>query len=312
MSDIKKVLFFRNFKGFTGGHLKVWNYFNHFKYEKSYHPYISFSQDSVWNDSNPWLSLKDEVLGENQGINPDLFFLAGLDWLRSRKEDKNIPIVNLIQHVRHVNPDLPLYSFLKNKAIRICVSEQVREALIKSKQVNGPIYTIPNGLDQVSFPHSQSFQDRNIDVLIAGLKNKSLAMQLYERLLSVGINVTVLTQPTLQKDYLSYVGQAKITIFLPHATEGFYLPALEGMALETLVICPDCIGNQSFCFDNINCLQPEYSFDGLWKSINTALSMDEFRTRKMLSNARAIASKHTIEGERAAFLDVVNNISQIW
>jgi glycosyltransferase involved in cell wall biosynthesis len=54
---------------------------------------------------------------------------------------------------------------------------------------------------------------------------------------------------------LNWINQAKITVFLPYRDiEGFYMPALEGMALGTLVVCPDCIGNRSFCLPGYNSL----------------------------------------------------------
>ena len=36
-----------------------------------------------------------------------------------------------------------------------------------------------------------------------------------------------------------------MTLFLPNQREGVYIPGLEGMALGTLVVCPDCVGNRS-------------------------------------------------------------------
>ena len=184
MYKIKKVLFFRDFKGFSGGHLKVWHYFNHFNHEK-YTPCISFSQDSLWDTSNPWLPIKSKVLSPLDKRDPDIIFLAGLDWLR-KDEIKNYsdttPIINLIQHVRHSHPDTALYSFLQNKAIRICVSEQVTKAITQTGQVNGPIYTIPNGIDLQQLPLPIPFKDRTIDILIAGLKQNQFAQRLYDSL----------------------------------------------------------------------------------------------------------------------------------
>jgi len=46
------------------------------------------------------------------------------------------------------------------------------------------------------------------------------------------------TNQMLQADYLALISQVKIAVFLPHLEEGFYLPPLEAMFMETLVICP--------------------------------------------------------------------------
>ena len=314
MYKIKKVLFFRDFKGFSGGHLKVWHYFNHFNHEK-YTPCISFSQDSLWDTSNPWLPIKSKVLSPLDKRDPDIIFLAGLDWLR-KDEIKNYsdttPIINLIQHVRHSHPDTALYSFLQNKAIRICVSEQVTKAITQTGQVNGPIYTIPNGIDLQQLPLPIPFKDRTIDILIAGLKQNQLAQHLYDSLEPLNKRIVVLTKKIPQTDYLTLVSQAKIAVFLPHFEEGFFLPALEAMFMETLVVCPDCIGNRSFCLPEYNCLLPQYTFDDVLNAINTALSLPENVKQQLLSNAKLTASKHSLVAERKEFYDILNNLSDIW
>jgi len=51
--------------------------------------------------------------------------------------------INLIQHVRHGDKSHPLFEFLKHKAIRLCVSEAVKEAI--EPYANGPYFTIKMG-----------------------------------------------------------------------------------------------------------------------------------------------------------------------
>ena len=66
-----------------------------------------------------------------------------------------------------------------------------------------------------------------------------------------------------------------MTLFLPNETEGFYLPALEGMALGTIVVCPDCVGNRSFCLPQVNAFRPAFHFDDMVQETETALTMAE-------------------------------------
>jgi len=47
------VLFHRDFKSFTGGHLKVWDYFQHVNSSENFNAEISFTPQSNWNN-NPW------------------------------------------------------------------------------------------------------------------------------------------------------------------------------------------------------------------------------------------------------------------
>lgn len=311
----KKVLFFRDFKEFSGGHLKVWHYFNHVNAHGNYKPYISFSKDSLWDVSNPWISIKNKALSSAEEIEPDILFFAGLDWLRRHETEsqcESTPIINLIQGVRHGHPDTTLYSFLKNKAIRICVSEQVSEAITQTKQVNGPIYTIPNGIDLQHLPQPMPFENRTTDVLILGLKQNQLAQRLYENLKPLNIDITVLTNQMLQADYLALMSQAKIAVVLPHLEEGFCLPSLEAMFMGALVICPDCIGNRSFCLPEYNCFRPQYTFTDILNAVHAALSLSEKDKQQLLSNAKLTAVKHNLETERNAFFEILNNLVHIW
>ncbi len=300
----KKILFYRNFQGFTGGHLKVWDYFNHVNQSKQYNPQIYFSPATTW-DNNPWLNVRANQVWQPKQA--DCLFLAGLDW-EILTENPEIPIINLIQHVRHAVPTDPRYGFLRNKAIRICVSEEVTEALHATQQVNGPIFTNPNGIDIQSLPEKAN---HSYELLIAGLKQPDLARKLQQAL--AGKNIKILTQQLPRTEFLATINQAKITVFLPSIyNEGFFLPALEGMALNTLVICPDCIGNRSFCKHNFNCLMPDYTFDELLKMSNMALSMPKLTHQTILANAKQTSEKYTIIKEQQKFVGILDNILQIW
>ncbi len=107
--DVKKeVLFLRDFTGFTGGHLKVWDYFNHVLSSSGYVPMIWFSRRSRWDASNPWQNSQQYVLASRTSVNPDVLFLEGMDWLilpEQHREASRIPIINLVQHVRHAWPE---------------------------------------------------------------------------------------------------------------------------------------------------------------------------------------------------------------
>ena len=61
---MKKVFFYRNFKRFTGGHLKVWDYFNHIKMAGNYLPFIYLEPGGDVSENNPWQSLIQYQLPE--------------------------------------------------------------------------------------------------------------------------------------------------------------------------------------------------------------------------------------------------------
>lgn len=147
---MKTLLFHRHYHGFTGGHLKHWDYFNHSRYSQMYCPAIYFTPNSRWEPHNPWLSIRNTVAPTWQPDKADMLFLAGMDWQAyppSQETVLNKPVINLIQHVRHADPQHPLFAFLQRKAIRICVGPEVAGALKNSGQVKGPIHCIPNAIE---------------------------------------------------------------------------------------------------------------------------------------------------------------------
>jgi glycosyltransferase involved in cell wall biosynthesis len=105
-----------------------------------------------------------------------------------------------------------------------------------------------------------------------------------------------------------------MTVFLPNQKEGegFYLPALEGMAVGTLVICPDCIGNPSFCLSWYNCIRPDYRVESLLNAIQQALQYPRSKIREILTQGKQTANEHNLLKERQAFLEILDNIREIW
>jgi glycosyltransferase involved in cell wall biosynthesis len=105
---------------------------------------------------------------------------------------------------------------------------------------------------------------------------------------------------------------ARVSVLLPRAQEGFYLPALEAMALGTLVVCPDCVGNRSFCLPGENAFRPGYTVDEIIASTEEALSLSAPQVARMCDRASATAATHSLERERGAFLDVLHAIDDLW
>jgi len=309
-----EVLFYRNFRGFSGGHLKIWDYFNHVLHSPHHFPQIYFSRESRWDDTNPWLKLRHKTLKNWPSTQPDILFLAGLDWLAlgGSQRQWSCPIINLIQGVKHGQRSDKRFTFLKHKAIRICVSEEVASAITESGQVNGPVFTIPNGIDIENLPTPLDNCQKDWDILIAALKQPEFGLQVERYLAKPDRRINVLAHYVPRPEFLSKINRAKVTVFLPHSTEGFYLPALEGMALGTLVICPDCIGNRSFCLQGDTCFRPEYRLKNILAAITSALELSPNQREKLLINAKKTVSQHNLTKERQAFLRILSNAPQVW
>lgn len=301
------ILFHRDYRCFQGGHLKLYDYVNHVDstdwLTSSIYVAPTSNKDHLWLN-HPNLVHKYDPLSAN------ILFLAGTDWraLSSFPNiEEDIPVINLIQHVRHANPSLELYSYLSKKAIRICVSNEVAEAIRCTEICNGPIYTITNciDLDLMEQFRTNAFQQNK--VLIAGIKQPSLANELLNRLLAKNINASCLDSHTDRLDYLQKISNSYIIVTLPNQTEGFYLPALEAMAMGKPLICPDCIGNRSFCFDGINCLMPQLNIASLENAVLSLLANADL-ANKLAMNGLSQSLAHNIHKERSLFLDLLKNV----
>ena len=275
-SPYLRVLFYRDFRHFTGGHLKVWHYYEHVRQAPGFRPLIAFSAETRWNTTNPWLALRDQAQASWDPTQADFLFLAGMDWMilsEAERRSPPRPVINFIQHVRHANPTLALYGFLPHPAVRICVSPEVAEALKDTGRVNGPIITIPNGIDLAALPLGRPWMARGRRIVILGLKQPAMALELRDLLSEAGFEVDCLVDWVPREECLARLADARLAVLLPNFTEGFYLPALEAMALGTPVVCPDCRGNRSFCLAGDNCWQPAYHPQALRAAVDQAFNL---------------------------------------
>jgi hypothetical protein len=302
------VLFHRDFQRFTGGHLKVWDYFNHVAASPDAEPRIAFSPRSVWDSTNPWLKRKDAVVEWNPET-ADILFLGGTDWRAlpaSQRKSFSKPIINLIQHPRHAELGSELRSFLSHRAARICVSEEVASAIRATNEVNGPVYVIPNGVDESCFPsRPKSLSERTTDLLICGLKAPELARDCYRHLSGKYGVVRWMIDWAPREEFLKRMAEARVVLLLPRSDEGFYLPALEAMGSGSVVVCPDCIGNRSFCLDGANSFRPAYDFRQIIEATERALQIDSPAQSRLLDNAKSTVKEHSLGNERAKFLPIL-------
>lgn len=299
---MRKLAFYRDFQGFSGGHLKVWDYYCHTKQSAHFRPTIYFTPNSLLDSSNPWVTAGEPCESLWNPDYADALFLGGMDWL-AVPEDCGTPVINLVQGVRHAAPEDPRHRFLERRALRICVSQPVADAIAATGIVNGPIFTIPAGLDLSVFPEAAA--ERDIRLLIAGMKQPELAKELSERLAARGFLASCLTHALPRTQFLDMLGRADITVFLPLPREGFYMAALEGMAMGTLVICPDCAGNRQFCLDRVNCRVPHYDSRSLLAACLDAFNLGSAEKNKMLQAAKSQTAAHSLVTERAAFLNIL-------
>ena len=120
-----------------------------------------------------------------------LFLEGASDWLylfEHGLETLSIPRINFIQGVRHAREDNVRYRYL-----RIFVSREVADAITATGRTNGPVLTIPNGIDVAPFAPAAhgspaGYGGRHFAVTILGYKSPDLARALSGRLNAEGID----------------------------------------------------------------------------------------------------------------------------
>ena len=312
-NDQRTVLFVRDFLDFTGGHLKTWDYFGHVRAHPRFDAVVQFTDRSLWDETNPWFVSPESVIPQRERFPADVLFLGGMTWKllsERQRQDSRIPILNIIQHVRHAEE--PRKQWLSNRAVRICVSPEVTEAVAATGMCNGPLITIPNAIDLGSLPEPLPYEARPFDLVIAGKKSPVLARTFGERLTRPGRRIRVLDGLIRREEFLEAINQARVSLFVPNLTEGFFLPALEAMALRSVVVCPDVVGNRSFCVDGVNCLRPEYEEEALLGAAEAALALVEGEREEILGAGSETAARHDLPEERAAFHEVLNNLDDLY
>ena len=315
---MRRVYFHRDYHGFTGGHLKVWDYFSHVDAAEGYRAEIYFTPLSIWAEHNPWFLSGGRILSEWRPYLGDIVFLAGFDRESitvSERDHFPRPIINLVQGLSHSDPQDAKFGYVGHRAIRICCSPETADALRATGRANGPIFTVPNGIDTRLLPVPAPRAARRFDLLIVGLKAPLLAGELAGalNLQYPSMRLLILTEPLPRSAFLEALGAARTALLLPQPKEGFYLPALEAMMLRTIVVCPDVGGNRSFCRDGATAIVPsQYDLSALLAAVKRAIAHDGPAREALIARAAAIAGSYCLLRERVAFHAILNEIDQIW
>jgi Glycosyl transferases group 1 len=244
-----------------------------------------------------------------------VLFLSGVDWRmidRANWAESPVPVINLIQHVWHAAPDdeMGRAGFLSNKAIRICVSPEVTRALERTGRVRGPLFTIPDAVDVERLSGLMRSGPPDLDLVVLANKQPERGHAVFERLADAG-RTHIVDARSPHDEMLELIARAAVTVFVPNPKEGFYLPALEGMALGTIVVCPDCVGNRSYCLDGVNCFRPAYNVDAIVTAGRAALTRRQ-ALAGMIGNAAETAGRHDLRHERVSFMKILDRVEELW
>lgn len=303
----RRLRFHRDFTCPSGGHGKVWDYFSHADAHPGWLPSVYLTPGSIDLD-NPWRENAVRVDTQWRPHAADALFLGGMDWQAYPADDPGRPVINLVQHVRHGDPAHPLHAFLSRRAVRLCVSSAVADAINATGRVNGPVRVIEAALAWP--PEGMPVAASRAGIFIDAIKQPALGQALAAGLREQGRVVELCDQRLPRRTYLSRMAGAEIAVLLPHATEGFYLPGLEAMALGCAPIVPDCVGNRAYLVAEGNALSPPMQLEALKHAVGR---LDEASLRARLTAAgRATETCFRLDRERQAFHALLDDLGKVW
>ena len=306
----RKLGFHRHFTRYSGGHGKVWDYFTHTLAHPAWDASIHLTGDSI-HDGNPWHAHGCDIDVHWPPRDADALFLGGMDWQaipdERHADQPGRPILNLIQHVRHADPEEPLHGFLCRRAIRICVSQPVADAILATGRVNGPVRVIDAA---IRLPDRMPVLQARSGIFIGALKQPRLGHLLADALRGAGHQVALADRWQARDDYLAQLAAAKIAVLLPRATEGFYLPALEAMALGCAVVVPDSVGNRAYLVPGCNALVPDMTLDDLLHAVRRL--DDAALMQSLVIQGALTAARFDLKGERVAFHALLDEMDELW
>ena len=320
----RTVWFHRRYERLTGGHVKHAHYYGHVARLPGHARRILFdgkpeTDRLAREQATLWSTVSDERVETWQPGGRDILFVAGTDWrylTRTGLDGVSNPRINLIQHVRHAHDGTELHGYLVRRAVRICVSDEVAEAILATGRVNGAVFTIPNGTECSASPVDcqgvVGFDERPESVLIVGYKRPDLAAALSGRLDEAGVAHITLDGFIDRDAFLGLLERARVAVCLPRPEEGFYLPALEAMAQGCTVVTLDCVGNRGFCRHGDTCLVAEDDPARLARATMTAVGLPLPDRHRLHANAAATVEAHSLQSERERFHELLLDIDQIW
>lgn len=296
----KSVSFIRHYHGYTGGHQKVRDYIQHFL-DLNWQTNLFVDGQSA---TMPNLFEQIPAVNYQKIYDPgdsDLVFLAGMDWQDFLPlGPSNKPVINLIQHVRHADPENPLFQFLSQPAVRVCVSKSVKQAILP--HANGPVHFIPMGHKIAAEPLKKSN-----DLYILANKQPELGRRLAHYFAEQNVSVICHDRYVEKLAVLSAMASSRVSLTLPHHTEGFYLPGIEAMALSDIAIVPDCVASIEYSKHYSNALRCALEFESIMRTTKRALQLAHSTAQLWLRKQRgkALLAKYSLITEKQNLQKVI-------
>jgi glycosyltransferase involved in cell wall biosynthesis len=307
MSSMPAILFLTSFFNFSGGQVKVRDYFQHCLEHPSLEPYLYFTPKfheryagtDVWRDIPEERIVPEVALERCRAI-----FVTAKDW---KYLPKHVPldgkvVINFHQSLNEVQPDRRAFRYLSKTAVRVCTSGEVFAAI--APHAKGVATVVLPGIPLELF--GQGGPRRDGSVLIWGRKHPHLAQRLHDELAARGRGVTLRITNASREEFAGLLREHDVFVGLTLEREGFYLPALEAMASGCAVVCDDAMGNRGYCIDGETCLLVQREdFDGHVAAVERLLADSELRGR-LRRQGCDVAERYSLGREREDFYRVLD------
>jgi len=298
MASTARLLLVRHFRRPTGGNIKLRDYFLHAASHPAIEAELWFASGGEAAEGDIWRDLDSRHHARNPSFADYRFVCVnGKDWSLLPADMGSTEVIHFVQHAGYLD-DPVLRGYLARPAHRLCTTAALRDAILPV--ANGPVTVVPVGVaDAFS---AEPDQPKEVKVAIIGTKQPAFAADLADRLRALGLAPVVVGEGWLAHgDVAALFRSTEILVTLPLPTEGFFLPALEGMAAGCVVITNDAIGNRGHCIAGETCLLPRRGdIDAHVSAIIQALDCGDLRQR-LVEGGRHVAAQHSMATERAAF-----------
>lgn len=308
---MRRLLIHRDYATYTGGHGKFHDYIAHVNAHPDWEVLLYLTPRSRGIAGNPFRDAT--VLCDTwRPEQADALLLGGMDWLaldgHALRPDQ--PVVNLVQGVRHAAPGSALRGFLSRRALRVCVSTAVAEAIRATGEANGPVEVIPAAVD---VPALVRLGERPTGgrVFVDAVKQVALGRTVSARLMAAGIHADLLEQRLPRVDYLERMAAAAIVVALPESVEGFYLPGIEAMAMGRVLVQCDCVGSRDYLRDGVNACVPAPAASAIVEAV-LRLQADADLRRRLAAAAQATADDFDLSIERRRVHALLDGLPRLW
>lgn len=306
----RTLLLRRDYHGYTGGHGKFLDYVAHVDAHVQWTAQLYLTPDSMRDAGNPFLDVHG-LVGQWEPERADALLLGGMDWVAVPPDvEARLPVLNLVQHLRHADAGSPLRAFLRRRALRVCVSAGVAEAILATGEVNGPVHVIPAAVD-TGMLAALGRSKPNTDIFIDAVKRPRLGASVAAMLHEAGLRPCLHSERSPRTDYLAAMAAATVVVTLPEPAEGLYLPGLEALAMGRALVQYDCGGSRDYLHDDINALVPSQQPLDIARAA-LQLHADAALRQRLQASGQATALRFDLAAERARVHALLDTLGQPW